>query len=362
MNLLCLSVSDGNSEVSARSLSLQPFWRMLDDEQAFEKLFCMTLMMVDEAWKREASSELNFNDFLERARKTVWSFLQKRPESVEAVWTMWLSQKAGTKMKAAPERKGSLERGLSAVTAASAAHALALAQTTEETIASPLVKATKSLLRSNSDAEVSTRWQNDSSKNSSNGGRCDGRVMKKSSPASDLETTVLDPSEILNEVRCNAIEAALSPSCRGHNWTLLYSLSRDGASMDTFFLKVQGHMETLILVKDSHEAAFGGFASKEWKICSHYFGSGESFVFSFEKDELKKYDWTGKNNYFMLANEDAIAMGGGGNFGIYLDCDLFGGTSGNCETYGSPMLSSQEEFQCASLEVWGLVQNLGVQK
>jgi hypothetical protein len=70
-------------------------------------------------------------------------------------------------------------------------------------------------------------------------------------------------------------------------------------------------------------------------------------LFALKDGGLQKYGWTQKNNYFMLANEDSIAMGGGGNFGIYLDCDLFGGTSGACETYGSPMLSGQEEFQCA---------------
>jgi len=55
-------------------------------------------------------------------------------------------------------------------------------------------------------------------------------------------------------------------------------------------MRCSGHLETIVLVKDSHETAFGGFASKEWKICSHYFGSGESFVFALKDDGLKTYE------------------------------------------------------------------------
>jgi hypothetical protein len=35
MSLLSLSVSEDNLEVSSQSLSPQPFWRMMDDEEAF---------------------------------------------------------------------------------------------------------------------------------------------------------------------------------------------------------------------------------------------------------------------------------------------------------------------------------------
>ena len=218
-------------------------------------------MMVDETWRREATSELNFNEFIEGARKTLSGLLYKRPENAEVMWNLWLSEKsdealkkADAKILHASKRKGSIEQGLSAVTAASAAHALALAQTTDEAMASPLVKATKSLLRSKS--------KSSESKVSEKSSCVDGCMVKT---LGDVETKVLDPSEVLTEQHCNEIEAALSPSCQGHDWKLLYSLSRDGASIDTFFVKTAGHSETLILVKDSHQIAFGGFASKEWK-------------------------------------------------------------------------------------------------
>ena len=64
----------------------------------------------------------------------------------------------------------------------------------------------------------------------------------------------------------------------------------------------------------------------------------------------------------MMLNENAIAMGGGGSFAIYLDSDLHEGTSGRCETFDSPPLSSPSEnsdeildvhtFTCVDLEIW----------
>ena len=62
-------------------------------------------------------------------------------------------------------------------------------------------------------------------------------------------------------------------------------------------------------------------------------------------------------------------MGGGGACGLYLDCELFGGTTGPCKTFGSPPLTGADvvendgdededgsvDFQCSNLEVWGFV-------
>ena len=110
---------------------------------------------------------------------------------------------------------------------------------------------------------------------------------------------------------------------------------------------LQGERASLLLVHDSNGNIFGGFASAVWEVRAQYYGNGECFLFSFaerdsdgggapggaaadDDDGLRIHRWTKKNNYFMLANEESIAMGGGGNFGLYLDCDLFAGTSGAC--------------------------------
>jgi hypothetical protein len=150
----------------------------------------------------------------------------------------------------------------------------------------------------------------------------------------------------------------------------------------------QGEAASLLFVRDSEGNVFGGFASAPWDPHAQYYGNGECFLFSCGNAESKEgggnldvFRWTEKNNYFMLANEDSIAMGGGGNFGLYLDGDLFTGTSGKsleregkrvrnpmarflvvnwlllfageCETFGSTALTPEEDFECAAVELWG---------
>eukprot|EP00935_MAST-01C_sp_MAST-1C-sp1_P002606 g2606.t1 len=164
-----------------------------------------------------------------------------------------------------------------------------------------------------------------------------------------------------------ALERALPPSQQGYDWVRRYSLARHGASLKTFFQRVQ----VGVMVRFNGNI-FGGFASAVWEVRAQYYGNGECFLFSFaerdsdgggapggaaadDDDGLRIHRWTKKNNYFMLANEESIAMGGGGNFGLYLDCDLFAGTSGTCETFGSSPLTAPEDFQCTNVEVWGFV-------
>ena len=95
-----------------------------------------------------------------------------------------------------------------------------------------------------------------------------------------------------------------------------------------------------------------------------YYGTGETFVFTLEPS-ICVYKWSEKNSLFMMLDDSAIAMGGGGSFAIYLDNNLHYGTSGNCETFNSPSLASSpaskskdnkvkdsSKFVCVDLEIW----------
>lgn len=58
------------------------------------------------------------------------------------------------------------------------------------------------------------------------------------------------------------------------------------------------------------------------------------------------------NSFFMYACHDSIAVGGGTDFALWLDADLEHGHSGPCDTFGSPGLSSEEDFGVGHLELW----------
>ncbi len=45
-------------------------------------------------------------------------------------------------------------------------------------------------------------------------------------------------------------------------------------------------------------------------------------------------------------------MGGSGHFAVWLDNDLFEGSSNACNTFSSVGLASSPDFHVASLELW----------
>ncbi|KAG1655056.1 hypothetical protein FOA52_009719 [Chlamydomonas sp. UWO 241] len=59
-----------------------------------------------------------------------------------------------------------------------------------------------------------------------------------------------------------------------------------------------------------------------------------------------------KNDVFLYATPDCLAVRGLGHFAMHLDGKLLQGSSGTCDTFGSPCLAGGDEFRCAHVEVW----------
>ena len=150
----------------------------------------------------------------------------------------------------------------------------------------------------------------------------------------------------------------LTPKAR-HNerWTLLYSTACDGVSLNTLFHANQmsgGSGPALMLIRDDGGGIFGAYTSDRWRRekIGRCYGNGEAFVFSVTPQRVR-HSWTQANYLFQSGSTTSLSLGGGSHFAIWLDGDLQNGTSGTCETFGSPCLSSTPEFQISSLEVWG---------
>lgn len=108
----------------------------------------------------------------------------------------------------------------------------------------------------------------------------------------------------------------------------------------------------MLLVLDSSGHVFGGYASSSWHISSHYFGTGESFLFSIHP-KFNAYHWSGNNSHFLLGAPDSLGFGGGGNFGLWLDESFEYGSSGRSQTYGNEPLASSLDFRVVAVEIWG---------
>jgi len=167
------------------------------------------------------------------------------------------------------------------------------------------------------------------------------------------------PSQLLvSDEQLRGLAGAMPPRYRHSKWTLLYSTWRDGISLGTLLrmpdrIKQPERSPGILVVKDSNGYVFGGFTTEAWRVSSRYFGTGESFVFQVYP-RMVMYRWSKLNQYFQFLTGDALALGGGGHFGLWLDSELACGNSGRCDTFRSPCLASSNEFKVHSVELWGI--------
>ncbi|XP_067123097.1 oxidation resistance protein 1-like isoform X1 [Centruroides vittatus] len=165
-----------------------------------------------------------------------------------------------------------------------------------------------------------------------------------------------EQSDILNDKEKRELCKHLPARALGYCWTLIYSTSKHGFSLKTLYRKMSNvESPVLLTISDTNGAVFGAMSSCPLKISEHFYGTGESFLYSFYNG-FKHYPWSGENMYFIKGNIESLAFGAGeGQFGLWLDGDLYHGRSSKCKTYNNDCLSSQEDFVIKALEAWGFV-------
>ena len=139
----------------------------------------------------------------------------------------------------------------------------------------------------------------------------------------------------------------------------MYRLTRDGASIDTLVRKAKAKDTevSLLIIQDTNRVVFGALVTDKIKFDQqdNYYGNGMMCVFTFVTGVFSLYPATNKNSYYLLCGDPfGIAIGGGGNFAVFLDADLNKGSSGFCDTFNSPRLSSDSPFTCADCELYKL--------
>ena len=132
-----------------------------------------------------------------------------------------------------------------------------------------------------------------------------------------------------------------------------YSTKRDGTSLKSLYRRSSGKGVTVLVVRDAGGAIFGAFCPEAWKVHARYVGTGESFVFTLAPEGMK-YAWSGENDYYMFGAADSLSVGGGSAHAIRLEEDLLQGSSGECETFQSPSLASENMFRTSRIELWAL--------
>ncbi|XP_030073856.1 oxidation resistance protein 1 isoform X2 [Microcaecilia unicolor] len=162
-----------------------------------------------------------------------------------------------------------------------------------------------------------------------------------------------DPSELLQTGQIEKLTKHLPPRTIGYPWTLVYSTGKHGMSLKTLYRTMLGlDTPVLMVIKDSDGQVFGALASEPFKVSDCFYGTGETFLFTF-CPEFEVYKWTGDNMFFIKGDMDSLAFGGGGGeFALWLDGDLYHGRSHSCKTFGNPILSKKEDFFVQDIEIW----------
>ncbi|XP_078481137.1 oxidation resistance protein 1 [Ciona intestinalis] len=172
-----------------------------------------------------------------------------------------------------------------------------------------------------------------------------------------LMPDLLDSSNLLNDDTLLELCRHIPARTIGCAWKLLYSTFEHGMSLRTLYRKVTNkyHEDTpvVIVVQDSNGHVFGAFCSNEPHVSEHFYGTGETFLFTLEPN-IEIFTWSGENNFFVKGNPDSLSIGGGdGSSGLWLDSDLCHGSSHTCLTFQNNPLASTEDFFIQNVEVWG---------
>lgn len=161
-------------------------------------------------------------------------------------------------------------------------------------------------------------------------------------------------SDIFSERQLKELHMQLPYYQKYKNLKLLYSSSKHGISMKTFYLNTEGYKNTIMIIKDEEQHIFGGYLSEPIRNSQKFYGTGESFVFTYHNSErIHVYQSTMKNEYFIYSDFDLIAMGcDDKSFAFVVREDFLKGSSRPTSTFNNPTLANNEDYFIVKFEVW----------
>jgi len=118
----------------------------------------------------------------------------------------------------------------------------------------------------------------------------------------------------------------------------------------------------ILIIKDTNGVVFGLYSSESLHVSGTYYGSGETFVFTFKRPfvswpdsilpPIQVFPWSLKNSFFIFSDYDYIAAGGGGSYALTIESRMLRGSSAPCMTFDNPCLASSEDFLVQAFQVW----------
>jgi ribosomal protein S13 len=222
---------------------------------------------------------------------------------------------------------------------------------------------------------------------------------------------------VLSKEQMDCIHKSLPVRHYNKDWDLVYSSREHGISLATLFRNLEQLQteETIFIVQTSKGQILGGYASEKWRSSPRYYGTGETFVFTFnpvessdsdDEDEdipdqtdpqlnepleenvpavttsdviadtetstvvttpstpattntsaanYRFYRSTRVNDYFQTSTERQLGFGGGASgSALQVDADFSYGISRKCITFNNDLLCEQidDRFSIYCVELW----------
>lgn len=144
-----------------------------------------------------------------------------------------------------------------------------------------------------------------------------------------------DTSDIIGQRDALQIKNHLPGACQMDCWQLYYSRYRHGKSYKTLMRQSMDRGPVVILVLDERGETFGGFYTVGLNYGEGFVGTGESFLFKFDREKRFFMHWEAsmKNEFYCQCNRSGFSMGAEDFPGIWISEDLIRGTSQHCRTY-----------------------------
>ncbi|XP_045067602.1 oxidation resistance protein 1-like [Coregonus clupeaformis] len=106
-----------------------------------------------------------------------------------------------------------------------------------------------------------------------------------------LRPNLSEPSDILQMDQIEKLAKNLPPRTIGYHWSLAFSTNKYSMSIKILYRAMQGlDTPVLMVIKDSDGHMFGALASEPFKVSNSFYGTGETFLFTFCPDfELYRF-------------------------------------------------------------------------
>ncbi|XP_036680668.1 TLD domain-containing protein 2 isoform X1 [Balaenoptera musculus] len=101
-------------------------------------------------------------------------------------------------------------------------------------------------------------------------------------PEEPVAPQLAEASQVLGASEMRQLSLHLPPRVAGHSWSLAFCTSRDGFSLRSLYRQMEGHSGPVLLVlRDQDGQMFGAFSSSAIRLSKGFYGTGETFLFSF---------------------------------------------------------------------------------